>query len=132
MEKDANRIIGNGLVCGPGTGCATALSRTVRGLALCGALAMSASANALDVGEMRTLTHGEEVLARFDQTSESDLRSLVLWCARASNAGLLGSGEIMFCSTAWEFLKEHYFERDFDALLRWYESHRDEPINAAR
>lgn len=132
MEQDVYRIIGKSLVRYAGVRCTPALRRTLRGLAFCGALAMSASANALDVNEMSAVMDRREILARFTQTSENDLRSLALWCARASNAGLLGFGEIIFCSTTWEFLKEHYFGRDSDALLRWYQSHRDDPIEAAR
>lgn len=60
-----------------------------------------------------------EPRARLELLGERDLKTLYRACSRHAMDRRLGSGEIAFCSTAYEVLMKEHFAGDFDAFLAW-------------
>ena len=56
------------------------------------------------------------------------LKELYLRCSRESSKSLLGFGEASWCSFGHEALLNNEFGGDFNALLAWWQVHRDDPI----
>jgi hypothetical protein len=64
-----------------------------------------------------------------ERLSESHLKVLVLRCSSESTMRVLPSAEAAFCSIAWESLKKRSFSGDSDAMLAWWQAHRDDVID---
>jgi hypothetical protein len=66
--------------------------------------------------------------ARLERMSERDLKAMYLRCSRDSSQRMLGFGEAARCSIGHEVLKKRSFGGDFNALLAWWRTHRDDPL----
>jgi len=54
------------------------------------------------------------------QLPMTELKAIYLGCERSAMRGLLGPGEAMSCSIAFEELKRRVFDGDFANFLKWW------------
>lgn len=82
------------------------------------------------VAMSRMHPHAERsrVQAEFTQLSTTCLKELYLRCSREASQSLLGFGEATWCSFAHEALLKGEFGGDFNALLAWWQVHRNDPL----
>jgi hypothetical protein len=64
-------------------------------------------------------------LSHYVQLTDDCLKTMYLYCSAASKKAVLGQGPMMACSLGHEALLKRVFDGDFDALLAWWQSHRD-------
>jgi hypothetical protein len=62
---------------------------------------------------------------QLESLNERDLKTLYRTCSREAIDRHLGSGEIAYCSIAYEVLMNKHFAGDFGALLAWSRANRD-------
>lgn len=88
------------------------------------------AANVCKVAASRIQAHSERtrVQAEFAQLSTACLKELYLRCSHGASQGLLGFGEATWCSFGHEALLKSEFGGDFNALLAWWQVHRDDPV----
>lgn len=80
--------------------------------------------------ELTAFAQRDQVVARIERLSELQLKAVVLRCSRESSERLMGFGEAVPCIVAWDALKARSFGGDFNALLAWWRTHRDDPDTA--
>jgi hypothetical protein len=68
------------------------------------------------------------VQAEFAQLPNPCLEDLYLKCSRESSQRMLGFGEATWCSFGHEALLKGEFGGDFNALLTWWKTHRDDLV----
>lgn len=68
------------------------------------------------------------VQAELAQLSTTCLKDLYLQCSRESSQRMLGFGDAALCSHGHEALLKSEFGGDFNALLAWWQTHRDDPV----
>ncbi len=96
------------------------------------ACSMLVSATVLaQVAEVHPLSPRDPVSARFERLSDAQLKALFLRCSREATQRLLGLAEGALCSSAGDVLKERIFGGDFNALLAWWRTRRDDPTDPA-
>jgi hypothetical protein len=73
-----------------------------------------------------------EIVAQMNDVPAHELRHVYLACARESKQRLLDIGEAVVCTTVADTLLAREFHGNFEALLSWWRTHRDEPIAMRR
>lgn len=77
--------------------------------------------------EVPVVEAGGLVGARFEGISDADLKAYFLRCSGEAAQRMLGFSEGAQCSSAQDALKARVFGGDFNALLAWWRSRREQP-----
>jgi hypothetical protein len=64
-------------------------------------------------------------LSQYIQLPEHCLKTIYMYCSAASEQAVLGYDAVMVCSLGHEALLKRVFNGDFNALLAWWQSHRE-------
>jgi hypothetical protein len=92
-------------------------------------VAFAGAAPAQTPADLSVWFQREQIYRQTEGLAEADLKALFLLCSRDAAERMLGFEEGARCVIVLEVLKKRSFGGDFGALLAWWRSHRDDPVD---